>query len=91
MVEGNVFNGKLYNTGDNLLTLIKSCKGFKFFFLNKLKIRLEFIDYTNINRKNIHFFILNPFLKNTLPIKSFYENKYLLNIYILDLLTKYKG
>jgi hypothetical protein len=91
MVEGNVFNGKLYNTGDNLLKLIKTCKGFKFFFFTKLNSRLEFIDYTDTPRKNIHFFIINPLLKDVLPLKSFYENKYLLNIYLLDLLTKYKG
>jgi hypothetical protein len=91
MVEGNVFNGKLYNTGDNLLTLIKTCKGFKFFFCKKLTTRLEFVNYTTTYQKNIHFFILNPLVKNVLPLKSFYENKYLFNIYILDLLTRYKG
>lgn len=91
MIEGNVFNGKLYNNGDNLIVLIKSSRYFNKFFLTQLNSRLEFISYHRDLQKFTHFFIIKPLVMNLLPIKAFYENKYLINIYVLDLLSKYKG
>lgn len=91
MIEGNVFNGKLYNTGDNLVDLIKPCDGFSGFFFKQLTYRLEFINYNTSINKTTHFFITKPLINAVIPFKAFYTNKYLTNIYILDLLSAYKG
>lgn len=91
MIEGNVFNGKLYNTGDNLMLILLACKGFKRSLLRTVKTRLEFINYDTLYQKDIHFAVLKPLVKNLIPSNAIYESRYILNIYLLDLLTKYKG
>lgn len=92
MREGNVFNGVLYQRDDNLFQILKRSYGFKKIVIKKLIERLETkSEYLNSFRSGSFYAPTHQFLQKLLPRKGLISKRYLLNIYILDLISSYRG
>jgi len=92
MREGNVFNGVVYHKGDNLFELLKKSKGLHTNLVTLVHQRLESRSKNPSQFKiESNFLVINFFLDKVLPKKSILGSRYLLNVYLLDLLTLYRG
>jgi ribosomal protein S13 len=92
MREGNVFNGYLYQRDDNLFNILKKSHGFDSFVLKKLIERLESkSNFLSSFRSNAMYSPTHRFLQRLLPKKGLINKRSTLNIYLLDLISSYRG
>jgi len=92
MREGNVFNGYLYQRDDNLFNILKKSYGFDNFALKKLIERLESkSNFLTSFRSNSIYNPTHRFLQRLLPRKGVVNKRSTLNIYLLDLISSYRG
>lgn len=92
MREGYVFNGSVIHSNYNIGYNFKKMYGFNVFFLQRLEQRLECSMYTNIKElPSLTWTIFIKFINNNIPSKSNTRRRVLLNIFLLDLITSYRG
>jgi len=93
MREGNVFNGYLYQRDDNLFNILKKSYGFDNLVLKKKLIeRLESKpNFLSSFRSNSMYSPTHRFLQRLLPKKGVLNKRCTLNIYVLDLISSYRG
>jgi hypothetical protein len=92
MREGNVFNGYLYQRNDNLFQILKKSHGFSDLAVKKLIERLESKpNFLSSFRSNSMYMPTHTFLQCLLPKKGVLNKRHLLNIYLLDLISSYRG
>lgn len=92
MREGNVINGVFYSKGANLSLLIKNFRGGSYYYLKKLACRAETRSFKNFDfSKPYTSYTLMSVISKTFPKKSSFGHKYLFNVYLLDILSLYRG
>jgi hypothetical protein len=90
--EGYVFNGSIIHSNLNIHKNIKQIYGFDDFVLKKLHQRIEFPTHVNIKEiPTLTWGVFINFISQIIPSRSNTRRRILLNIFILDLITSYRG
>jgi len=82
----------VFHRDDNLVSLLKKSRGFDKVLLNSFYRRLEYKNpQKNLFNNNVRWCVGQRFLLKIIPKRSSYSSKHLINAFILDLITTYKG
>jgi len=90
--EGYVFNGRIMHSNLSIAGNLRNAFGFGDFFLKQIHSRVE-LDI-NIDLKNLPsltWSIFLYFINLNIPKKSSLKRRHILNIFILDVITSYRG
>jgi len=82
----------VFHHGDNLVALLKKSRGFDTILSNRFYQRIAYKNpKVNLFNNNVRWCVGRRFLLNIVPKRSSYSSKHLINAYILDLITTYRG
>jgi ribosomal protein S13 len=92
MREGQVFNGNLIQPNYSIEHFLNLNYGLGLVFKNIFKLRFESdLGITIKDLNNVQFNIFIKLLYNVVPKRSSLKKRCILNLYLLDLITSYRG